>query len=199
MASKEDNSYDSPLPHERTSMFERFLVYRNLGPKRTIKKTYHTILESRELSEKCGVNNRFSEKALEKSSASWQWVARAELWDAQNILQEQVRREDTFDNVNGQLITEWEGIVGFIDTMLKRIYDNPLKNDGEQYALPSLLKMTKDAVDILKTCNEQIRICCGYHPQNEITIKGDLEVKNKWDEVEHQEEALRIIHETFDF
>ena len=195
----DETSFNSPLPHERTYLFNRFLAFRDLGPNRNYKDAIH-YMKTHNDSQKYGKDEKLTDTAIRKNSETWMWVARAELWDANNILQQQLKKEETFDNVNESLIQLWEMVVQNMQDILKKIFNQPLKNDGSLYALPTIIKMVKDSVDILKICNEQIRICCGYHPQNDINIKhsGNVQVENKWDTLEIDDtEALRIIHDTF--
>ena len=159
-------------------MFKRFLVFRDLGPQRTLKKAYEKIIENPKLSQECRADEKFTFEAIKKNSQNWQWVARAELFDANNLLKQQKENEDKYKETTNELITQMNIIVKFLNNVLNSIFQGPTKVDGTPYALPTVIKMIKDVVEILKVCNEQIRLCCGYSTtNNDVNVAGAIEVE----------------------
>ena len=172
------NTYEEPLKREREFMFNRFLVFRNLGPSRTLKKAYNTIIENPKLSQKCRADKKFTFEAIKKNSQNWQWVARAELFDANNLLKQQTENEEKYKETTNELINQMNTIVKFLNNILNNIFQGPTKVDGTPYALPTVIKMIKDVVDILKVCNEQIRLCCGYSTtNNDVNFNNPIEIE----------------------
>ena len=159
-------------------MFNRFLVFRDLGPQRTLKKAYEKIIENPKLSQECRADEKFTFEAIKKNSQNWQWVARAELFDANNLLKQQTENEEKYKETTNELITQMNIIVKFLNNVLNSIFQGPTKVDGTPYALPTVIKMIKDVVEILKVCNEQIRLCCGYSTtNNDVNVAGAIEVE----------------------
>jgi uncharacterized protein involved in tolerance to divalent cations len=71
------------LPGETAEDFARFLVYRNLGPCRTLRKAYAIYLQELGDSEGGSKVARATRSWREKS-AKFDWVNRATAWDAHN-------------------------------------------------------------------------------------------------------------------
>jgi hypothetical protein len=64
------------LPGEPAAAYARFLVYRNLGPARTLERAYAAYAGVPEGTERPLVPGRWR-----KDSAAWRWVERSREWD----------------------------------------------------------------------------------------------------------------------
>ena len=72
------NAWDQ-LDNEPTEAHARFLVYRNLGPVRTVEAAYHSVGKSRK---KNGMSGQWA-----SDSAAYNWRERAARWDVAQLNQ----------------------------------------------------------------------------------------------------------------
>ena len=177
-------TYDKPMKGESAKMFARFQIYISLAPEeRTYKKTTERINEEiiRKNSEDGKNRKLVSEKAVEKTGEKWCWKSRAELHDAQKLLNQLERDKEDYNNITDEVIQSYRNIVHQCHNIVNDIAENPYKTNGEPYSLASKIKMLYEVSVTLKTAHEQVRLAYGYSTTNndiklDANVSGEVEI-----------------------
>lgn len=141
-------TYDNKLPRESEVSFQKFLLYRDLSPhERSVRKVAEQIAENPQEIEKKYI-------ALKKLCTHWQWVERCKLYDADQQLKLVRKRADKFDEFNGMMLDNVDGLIRYANDLLGEVIRNPVKDNGENYSLASRIKMANDVSKLLKESNE---------------------------------------------
>jgi len=177
-------TYDKPMKGESAKMFARFQIYVSLAPEeRTYKKTTERINEEiiRKNSEDGKNRKLVSEKSVEKTGEKWCWKSRAELHDAQKLLNQLERDKEDYNNITDEVIQSYRNIVHQCHNIVTDIAENPYKTNGEPYSLASKIKMLYEVSVTLKTAHEQVRLAYGYSTTNndiklDANVSGEVEI-----------------------
>lgn len=171
-------TYDKPMKGESSKMFARFQIYVSLAPEeRTYKETTKRINEEiiRKNSEDGRNRKIVSEKTIEKTGEKWCWKSRAELHDANKLLEQMERDKADFKNITDEIIESYKSIITQCKMIVTDIAENPYKTNGEPYSLASKIKMLYEVSVTLKTAHEQIRLAYGYSTtNNDVNVNANV-------------------------
>ena len=180
--------YDKKLPRESEGSFQKFLLYRNLPPyERNLTKVKKII------------QNNDSEKSISFNSLNqlaykWSWVARCKLYDADQQLKLARKRADKFNEFNGIMLDNVDGLIRYANNLLGEVIRNPVKENGEQYSLASRIKMANDVAKLLKESNELACNITGRpHEYKELNVNTDVseQTVNLFDKIKKIREEER--------
>lgn len=161
--------YDKKLPRESEVSFQKFLLYRNLSPhERSIRKVAEQIAENPKEIEKKYVS-------LKRLCTNWHWIERCKLYDADQQLKLVRKRADKFDEFNGIMLNNVDGLIRYANNLLGEVINNPVKENGERYSLASRIQMSKDVSKLLKEANELACNLTGRpHEYKELNVNADV-------------------------
>lgn len=141
-------SYDEKLPRETEVSFQKFLLYRDLLPhERSLSKLTEQIIENSEDYDK-------TYRSLNQLCTKWSWVERCKLYDADRQLELARKRAGKFDEFNGIMLDNVDGLIKYANNLLGEVIRNPVKENGERYSLASRIRMANDVSKLLKESNE---------------------------------------------
>lgn len=171
MKNMQDNlTYNNNLPRESEASFQKFLLYRNLPPhKRSLSKVTEIIVKDN------GDYNKVY-RSLNQLCTNWHWVERCKLYDADQQLQLVRKRADKFDEFNGMMLNNVDGMIRYANNLLGEVIQNPVKENGEEYSLASRIKMANDVTKLLKESNELACNLTGRpHEYKELNVNADID------------------------
>lgn len=163
-------TYDSKLPRETDTSFQKFLLYRDLHPhERSIRKVAEQIVESDKDLKK-------TMRSLNQLCTNWSWVERCKLYDAARQLELVRKRADKFNEFNEIMLDNTDGLIRYANNLLGEVIKNPVKENGERYSLASRIKMAKEVSGLLKESNELACNITGRpHEYKELNVNADVE------------------------
>ena len=177
-------TYDKPMKGESAKMFARFQIYVSLAPEeRTYKKVAEILNEksSHKSSQNGNSRKKITEESLRKNAEKWCWKSRAELHDAQKLLDQLKQDKKDYKGITDEVIQSYKNIVHQCHNIVTDIAENPYKTNGEPYSLASKIKMLYEVSVTLKTAHEQVRLAYGYSTTNndiklDANVSGEVEI-----------------------
>ena len=165
-------------------MFARFQIYVSLAPEeRTYKKVAEILNEksSHKSSQNGNSRKKITEESLRKNAEKWCWKSRAELHDAQKLLDQLKQDKKDYKGITDEVIQSYKNIVHQCHNIVTDIAENPYKTNGEPYSLASKIKMLYEVSVTLKTAHEQVRLAYGYSTTNndiklDANVSGEVEI-----------------------
>lgn len=163
-------TYNKKLPRESEASFQKFLLYRDLPPhERSLKKVAEQIVNDSNDVQK-------TIRSLNQLCTNWSWVERCRLYDADRQLKLVRKRADKFDEFNGIMLDNVEGVIKYANNLLGEVIQNPVKENGELYSLSSRIKMANDVTRLLKESNELACNLTGRpHEYKELNVNADVD------------------------
>lgn len=177
-------TYDKPMKGESAKMFARFQIYVSLAPEERTYKKVAEIINSKNLDDD-GQNKKnskqISESTLRSNAEKWCWKSRAELHDAQKLLDQLKQDKKDYKGITDEVIQSYKNIVHQCHNIVTDIAENPYKTNGEPYSLASKIKMLYEVSVTLKTAHEQVRLAYGYSTTNndiklDANVSGEVEI-----------------------
>ena len=177
-------TYDKPMKGESAKMFARFQIYVSLAPEeRSYKKVAEILNEksSHKSSQNGNSRKKITEESLRKNAEKWCWKSRAELHDAQKLLDQLEQDKKEYKGITEEVIQSYKNIVHQCHNIVTDIAENPYKTNGEPYSLASKIKMLYEVSVTLKTAHEQVRLAYGYSTTNndiklDANVSGEVEI-----------------------
>ena len=180
-------TYDKKLPRESEQSFQKFLLYRNLLPhERSLRRVAESIVDDNKDVLK-------TVRSLNQLCTNWSWVERCKLYDADQQLKLVRKRADKFDEFNGIMLDNTEGLIKYANNLLKEVIQNPVKENGEKYSLASRIKMAKDVSGLLKESNELACNLTGRpHEYKELNVNANVseQTVNLFDKIKEKRKEL---------
>ena len=174
-------THDKPMKGESSKMFARFQIYVGLAPEERSYKKVAEIINEQHRGKKgnAGKNSqKVALKTIENNAMKWCWKSRAELHDAQKLLEQMQQDKKDYKNITDEIIQSYKSVVHQCHTIVSDIAENPYKTNGEPYSLASKIKMLYEVSVTLKTAHEQVRLAYGYSTTNN-DIKLDANVSSE--------------------
>lgn len=177
-------TYDKPMKGESAKMFARFQIYVSLAPEeRTYKKVAEIINDNiiKENSADGKNRKKVGVNSIEQAAIKWCWKSRAELHDAQKLLDQLKQDKKDYKGITDEVIQSYKNIVHQCHNIVTDIAENPYKTNGEPYSLASKIKMLYEVSVTLKTAHEQVRLAYGYSTTNndiklDANVSGEVEI-----------------------
>lgn len=197
--SKKKKTYDKPMKGESAKSFKKYKIYDNLSPEiRSIRKVAELLLEEEGMSKSDkNYENRLKKliSSLENLSARWFWEERSLMHDSDKLLKEAEEHEQEYKDVNGQLINCFKMIINSCEQKIIDINEGiPTKEDGSEYSIVTIIKLTYEIAVTLKIANEQIRLCFGL-PTDNTKVYHEANVKTMTVEPTDTLEMIREVDE----
>ena len=177
-------TYDKPMKGESAKMFARFQVYVSLAPEERNYRRVAEILNERsshKSSQNGNSRKKITEEVLRKNAEKWCWKSRAELHDAQKLLEQLEQDKKDYKGITDEVVQSYKSIVHQCHNIVTDIAENPYKTNGEPYSLASKIKMLYEVSVTLKTAHEQVRLAYGYSTTNndiklDANVSGEVEI-----------------------
>lgn len=174
-------TYDKPMKGESAKMFARFQIYVSLAPE---ERTYRKVTEiiNSDINRQNKKNSKkISESTIRTNAEKWCWKSRAELHDAQKLLEQLEQDKKDYKGITDEVIQSYKNIVHQCHNIVNDIAENPYKTNGEPYSLASKIKMLYEVSVTLKTAHEQVRLAYGYSTTNndiklDANVSGEVEI-----------------------
>ena len=174
-------TYDKPMKGESAKMFARFQIYVSLAPE---ERTYRKVTEiiNSDINRQNKKNSKkISESTIRTNAEKWCWKSRAELHDAQKLLEQLEQDKKDYKGITDEVIQSYKSIVHQCHNIVTDIAENPYKTNGEPYSLASKIKMLYEVSVTLKTAHEQVRLAYGYSTTNndiklDANVSGEVEI-----------------------
>ena len=174
-------TYDKPMKGESAKMFARFQIYVSLAPE---ERTYRKVTEiiNSDINRQNKKNSKkISESTIRTNAEKWCWKSRAELHDAQKLLDQLEQDKKEYKGITEEVIQSYKNIVHQCHNIVTDIAENPYKTNGEPYSLASKIKMLYEVSVTLKTAHEQVRLAYGYSTTNndiklDANVSGEVEI-----------------------
>ena len=174
-------TYDKPMKGESAKMFARFQIYVSLAPE---ERTYRKVTEiiNSDINRQNKKNSKkISESTIRTNAEKWCWKSRAELHDAQKLLEQLEQDKKDYKGITDEVIQSYKSIVHQCHNIVNDIAENPYKTNGEPYSLASKIKMLYEVSVTLKTAHEQVRLAYGYSTTNndiklDANVSGEVEI-----------------------
>ena len=174
-------TYDKPMKGESAKMFARFQIYIGLAPEERTYKKVTEIINSDNNRQNKKNSKKISESTIRTNAEKWCWKSRAELHDAQKLLEQLEQDKKDYKNITDEVIQSYKSIVTQCHNIVADIAENPYKTNGEPYSLASKIKMLYEVSVTLKTAHEQVRLAYGYSTTNndiklDANVSGEVEI-----------------------
>ena len=174
-------TYDKPMKGESAKMFARFQIYVSLAPE---ERTYRKVTEiiNSDINRQNKKNSKkISESTIRTNAEKWCWKSRAELHDAQKLLEQLEQDKKDYKSITDEVIESYKSVVHQCHNIVTDIAENPYKTNGEPYSLASKIKMLYEVSVTLKTAHEQVRLAYGYSTTNndiklDANVSGEVEI-----------------------
>ena len=174
-------TYDKPMKGESAKMFARFQIYVSLAPE---ERTYRKVTEiiNSDINRQNKKNSKkISESTIRTNAEKWCWKSRAELHDAQKLLEQLEQDKKDYKSITDEVIQSYKSVVHQCHNIVTDIAENPYKTNGEPYSLASKIKMLYEVSVTLKTAHEQVRLAYGYSTTNndiklDANVSGEVEI-----------------------
>lgn len=174
-------TYDKPMKGESAKMFARFQIYVSLAPE---ERTYRKVTEiiNSDINRQNKKNSKkISESTIRTNAEKWCWKSRAELHDAQKLLEQLEQDKKDYKGITDEVVQSYKSIVHQCHNIVTDIAENPYKTNGEPYSLASKIKMLYEVSVTLKTAHEQVRLAYGYSTTNndiklDANVSGEVEI-----------------------
>ena len=162
-------------------MFARFQIYVSLAPE---ERTYRKVTEiiNSDINRQNKKNSKkISESTIRTNAEKWCWKSRAELHDAQKLLEQLEQDKKDYKSITDEVIESYKSVVHQCHNIVNDIAENPYKTNGEPYSLASKIKMLYEVSVTLKTAHEQVRLAYGYSTTNndiklDANVSGEVEI-----------------------
>ena len=165
-------SWQKRMKGESSKMYARFREYLKIPPtRRSLPELQKRLMEENDSNSN---KKPIALSTLESTSSKWFWKERAKLHDIEIAIQDEEDSENDYIKTNNKVKERLIEMLDFAHELFQKIKDNP--ND---YALTTIVKLFKDIVDIIDKLYLDYRLACGRstknnYNENKNEIKLDL-------------------------
>lgn len=152
-------SWQKRMKGESTKMYDRFREFLKIPPnKRSLPRLQEKL--NKELV-KNPEEKPISLGTLEQNAHKWFWTERAKLHDIEKAIHDEEDSEEEYTETNNKVKERLIEMLDFAHELFQKIKENP--ND---YALTTIVKLFKDVVDIIDKLYVDYRLACGRSTTN---------------------------------